>query len=41
MENSEKALDAGAKWTYDVALSEMFGEFMKTGWAPTPLTGIH
>ena len=41
MGNSDKALDTGAKRVYDVAPSEMFGEFMKTGWAPTPLTGIH
>ena len=40
MENSDKALDTGAKRVYDVAPSEMFGEFMKTGWAPTPLEGI-
>ena len=40
MENSDKALDTGAKRVYDVAPSEMFAEFMKTGWAPTPLTGI-
>jgi len=40
MENSDKALETGAKRVYDVAPSEMFGEFMKTGWAPTPLTGI-
>ena len=40
MENSDKALDTGSKRVYDVAPSEMFGEFMKTGWAPTPLTGI-
>ena len=40
MENSDKALDTGSKRVYDVAPSEMFGEFMKTGWAPTPLIGI-
>ena len=40
MENSDKALDTGAKRVYDVAPSEMFGDFMKTGWAPTPLEGI-
>jgi Xaa-Pro aminopeptidase len=40
MENSDKALDTGSKRVYDVAPSEMFGEFMKTGWAPTPLEGI-
>ena len=40
MENSDKALDTGAKRVYDVAPSEMFGDFMKTGWAPTPLVGI-
>ena len=40
MENSDKALETGAKRVYDVAPSEMFGEFMKTGWAPTPLEGI-
>ncbi len=40
MENSDKALETGSKRVYDVAPSEMFGEFMKTGWAPTPLTGI-
>ena len=40
MENSDKALNTGAKRVYDVAPSEMFAEFMKTGWAPTPLTGI-
>jgi len=41
MENSDKALDRGAKRVYDVAPSEAFAEFMSTGWAPTPLTGIH
>jgi Xaa-Pro aminopeptidase len=41
MENSDKAINTGAKRVYDVAPSEMFGEFMKTGWVPTPLTGIH
>ena len=41
MENSDKALNTGAKRVYDVAPSEAFAEFMKTGWAPTPLTGIH
>jgi Xaa-Pro aminopeptidase len=40
VENSDKALDTGSKRVYDVAPSEMFGEFMKTGWAPTPLEGI-
>ena len=40
MENSDKALNTGAKRVYDVAPSEMFAEFMKSGWAPTPLTGI-
>ena len=40
MENSDKALDTGAKRVYDVAPSEMFAEFMKTGWAPMSLTGI-
>jgi Xaa-Pro aminopeptidase len=40
MENSDKALNTGSKRVYDVAPSEMFGEFMKTGWAPTPLEGI-
>ena len=40
MENSDKALNTGAKRVYDVAPSEMFAEFMKTGWAATPLTGI-
>ena len=41
MENSDKALDRGAKRVYDVAPSAAFAEFMSTGWAPTPLTGIH
>ena len=40
MENSDKALVRGAKRVYDVAPSEVFAEFMKNGWAPTPLTGI-
>jgi Xaa-Pro aminopeptidase len=40
MENSDKALNTGAKRVYDVAPSEMFAEFMKTGWAAKPLTGI-
>lgn len=40
MNNGDKALDTGSKRVYDVAPSEIFGEFMKTGWAPTPLTGI-
>ncbi len=29
-----------SKRIYDVAPSEIFSAFMKTGWAPTPLTGI-
>jgi Xaa-Pro aminopeptidase len=41
MKNSDKALDRGAKRVYDVAPSAAFAEFMSTGWAPTPLTGIH
>jgi Xaa-Pro aminopeptidase len=41
MENSDKALNRGAKRVYDVAPSAAFAEFMSTGWAPTPLTGIH
>jgi Xaa-Pro aminopeptidase len=41
VENSDKALDRGAKRVYDVAPSEAFADFMSTGWAPTPLTGIH
>ena len=40
MENSDKALNTGAKRVYDVAPSEIFADFMKNGWAPTPLTGI-
>jgi Xaa-Pro aminopeptidase len=40
MENSDKALETGSKRVYDVAPSEMFGDFMKTDWAPTPLEGI-
>ena len=40
MENSDKALETGSKRVYDVAPSEMFGEFMKTGWVDTPLLGI-
>jgi len=42
MENSDKALNAPSvrQRVYDVAPSEMFAEFMETGWAPTPLTGI-
>jgi len=40
MNNGDKAFETGAKRVYDIAPSEMFGEFMKTGWAPTPLTGI-
>ena len=41
MENADKALNRGAKRVYDVAPSAAFAEFMSTGWAPTPLTGIH
>ena len=37
MVNSDKAINTGAKRVYDVAPTEMFDEFMKTGWAPTPL----
>jgi len=33
MENSDKALDRGAKRVYDVAPSAAFAEFMSTGWA--------
>ncbi|MEY3636832.1 MAG: hypothetical protein RL147_1261, partial [Actinomycetota bacterium] len=33
MENSDKALDRGAKRVYDVAPSEAFADFMSTGWA--------
>lgn len=40
MENSDKALDTGAKRVYDVAPSEIFAEFMKGGWSSTELTGI-
>jgi Xaa-Pro aminopeptidase len=40
MQNSEKASTAGIKRAHDVAPSEMFGEFMSTGWAPSPLEGI-
>lgn len=40
MENSDKALETGSKRVYDVAPSEMFSEFMKTGWVPTPLLDI-
>lgn len=40
MENSDRALETGSKRVYDVAPSEMFGEFMKTGWVPTPLLDI-
>ena len=40
MNSGDKALATGSKRVYDVAPSEMFGEFMKTGWAPTPLIGI-
>jgi len=40
MNNSDKALEVGSKRVYDVAPSEVFGEFMKTGWTLTPLTGI-
>ena len=43
MENSDKALNARTSThqrVYDVAPSEMYAEFMKTGWALTPLTGI-
>jgi len=29
-----------SKRIYDVAPSEIFADFMKTGWIPTPLTGI-
>ena len=43
MENSDKALNARSSThqrVYDVAPSEKFAEFMKSGWTPTPLTGI-
>ena len=40
MENADKALATGSKRVYDVPPSAMFAEFMKTGWAPTPLDGI-
>ena len=40
MGNSDKALNTGAKRVYDVAPSKAFAEFMKNGWAPSPLTGI-
>ena len=43
MENSDKALNARSSThqrVYDVAPSEKFAEFMKSGWMPTPLTGI-
>jgi hypothetical protein len=39
MENSDKPL-VKAMRGHDVAPSEMFAEFMKNGWSPTPLSGI-
>jgi Xaa-Pro aminopeptidase len=38
--NSEKPAINTAERTHDVAPSQIFGEFMKSGWLPTPLTGI-
>jgi Xaa-Pro aminopeptidase len=38
--NSEKPAINAAQRTHDVAPSQMFGDFMKSGWLPTPLTGI-
>ena len=39
MKNSDKPL-VKAMRGHDVAPSEMFAEFMKNGWSPTPLSGI-
>ena len=39
MENSDKPLVKTMRG-HDVAPSEMFAEFMKDGWSPTPLSGI-
>ena len=39
MKNSDKPLVKKMRG-HDVAPSAMFAEFMKNGWAPTPLTGI-
>ena len=39
MQNSDKPL-VKAMRGHDVAPSEMFAEFMKDGWSPTPLSGI-
>lgn len=40
MENTDKAFETGSKRVYDVPPSEIFAEFMMTGWAPTQLEGI-
>lgn len=40
MKNAGKALNIGAKRVYDVVPSEIFAEFMKSGWAQTPSTEI-
>ena len=36
----DEALSTRAKRVFDVTPSEMFAEFMKTGWALTPLAGV-
>jgi len=38
MESSDNALES--RRVYDVPPSELYAEFMKTGWAPSPLHGI-
>jgi Xaa-Pro aminopeptidase len=37
---SEKTQNINPQRAHDVAPSEIFAEFMKSGWIPTPLTGI-
>ena len=40
MNESEKTQNINPQRAHDVAPSEIFAEFMKSGWIPTPLTGI-
>jgi len=40
VEIADEALNTRVKRVYDVTPSEMFAEFMKTGWALTPLAGV-
>ena len=40
MNESEKTQNINPQRAHDVTPSEIFAEFMKSGWIPTPLTGI-